>query len=931
MPDTNQRPALLRLLPYLLLAAILALAAALRFYRLGAVAFTFDAAAVSNLAVQWIDQGRLPLQGMVSSTGFRNPPLTVWLISLPAAFSRDPLVLTGFVIALNLLAVLGTFWLGRRYWGLAAGLLASLLFAVSPWAVQHARGVLGQDLLAPGVVLLMICTLAWFVDGKRWALTAALATLAGLIQVHLAALALAPLLVILLLWELLAQRRQGAAARLWQPLLLGLALGALLYLPYLLADAQQDWINVRGFLAQGGRGRGIQPQVIDLALLNIGGRNIHALAGPLRFREFLAGLPSAAYAPDRLEELLVAGSAIFLAVRLLRRRYDARRARSNALLLLWLATPVLFFLVFSAEVQLHYLVVRYPAPYLALAAAAVELYGLLAGRIGLRRGLTALGGAALLLLVAWQITLVSSIYRFIDQHETPDGWPTPARIVQEAAQTLGQYASLNPGSVVIVLCQGQVPEWDECPAVWTFLASQLPNLRVLDYDDPGFRVYQEAEEALFLLTPGDSLAAAELPALAQALPEADVALREDQGAYRFFRIHNPYRDIASYLEAAAQPGDAVLLVGRDQRAALERFFDGNLPIAELPLPQRDATLSQLEQIAAQQRRLLVLYRAAEESDPEGVVQDWLAEHAYPSREGWLGPVRAVRYVLPGDESSWIVDQPAADFGGQLTLRSAARSGETLAAGDLLALRLDWEATAQPAADVSVFIQLLDADGQVTAQRDLPLHASGAPSSAWQPGQQASTRAAIALPAGMAPGAYRLIAGLYDPQTGTRLPLEGGDFVELGALQVTRAEQPGAAALIAPRFRPAHDFGQVTLESFDRYPQGRADEPSAPVAPGGTLDLLFQWRANQPPTADWALTARLLDAAGREAAAVTGPLAGPRNLSSQWTAGERAAGEHSLLLPADLSPGRYQLQVAVHRPAEPQPAGWLDLGLVEVAP
>lgn len=803
MPDTTQRPAILRLLPYLLLAAILALAAALRFYRLGAVSFTFDAAAVSNLAAQWIDQGRLPLQGMVSSTGFRNPPLTVYLMSLPVAFTRDPLALTGFVVTLNLLAVAGTFWLGRRYWGAAAGLLAALLFAISPWAVQHSRGVLGQDLLAPGVVLLMICTLAWFVDGRRWMLAAALVTLAALIQVHLAAVALVPVLVVLVLWELISQRRRGAAARLWQPLAVGVALGALLYLPYLLADAQQGWTNVRGFLTQGGGAAGVQGQVFDLALLNIGGRNIHALAGPARFREFLADLPAAAYWPDRLEELLVAASALFLGVRLLRRRYVARQARSNAVLLLWLAVPVLFFLVFSAEVQLHYLVVLYPAPYLALAAAAVDLYGLLAGRVILRRSLVAAGGVALLLLVVWQITLINSIYRFIDLRDTPDGWPTPARIVRETARTLEEYARLNPGGDVIVLCQGQVPEWDECPAVWTFLASRLPNVRIMDYDDPGFRIYQEAEEALFLLTPGDSLAAAELPLLAQALPEADVPLREGAGAYRFFRIHNPYSDIARYLDALADPEAAVGLVGRDQAAALARFYGGDVPVYDLVQPDRDATLRQLEQIASQNRHLLVLYRSAEESDPEGLVQGWLAEHAYPSRETWLGPVRAVRYVLPGADGSpgWTSAQPEADFGGQLRLRTAARSAETLAAGDLLAVRLDWEALAPPAADYSVFVQLLDGEGRVVAQRDLPLQASGSPSSAWQPGQQASTRAALALPAGMASGSYHLIAGLYDAQSGVRLPVGGGDFLDLGAVQIEQASQPGALDLGSTEIAP----------------------------------------------------------------------------------------------------------------------------------
>jgi hypothetical protein len=599
-------------------------------------------------------------------------------------------------------------------------------------------------------------------------------------------------------------------------------------------------------------------------------------------------------------------------------------------LLLWLATPVLFFLVFSAEVQLHYLVVLYPAPFLALAAAAVDLYGLLAGRIWLRRSLTVLGGAALIGLVAWQVTLSTSIYRFVDLRDTPDGWPTPARIVRETARTLEEYAGLNPGGDVIVLCQGQVPEWDECPAVWAFLTSRLPGVRIMDYDDPGFRVYQEAEEALFLLTPGNSLAAAELPLLAQALLEAGVALREDVDAYRFFRIHNPYGDIARYLDAMAQPDAAVGLVGRDQRASLARFYAGGLPIYELPQPERDATLRQLELIAGQYRHLLVLYRAAEEADPEGVVQGWLAEHAYPSRETWLGPVRAVSYVLPGAEDGspdWISTQPEADFGGQLRLRTAAYSHEALAAGDLLAVRLDWEALAQPAAGYSAFIQLLDADGRVVAQRDLPLQSDGAASSAWQPGQQASTRAAMALPAGMAPGPYRLIAGLYDAQTGGRLPVAGGDFVELGAVQVERTDRPAALDLTPLRFWPAHDFGEISLEGFDRYPQGQPGEPSVPLAPGAALDMLLLWRATQQPTADWALTVRLLDLDGEEVAAMTGPL----NLASRWTAGELARGEHSLLLPADLAPGRYQLQIAVHRPDEARPAGWLGLGNVEVGP
>ena len=593
---------------------------------------------------------------------------------------------------------------------------------------------------------------------------------------------------------------------------------------------------------------------------------------------------------------------------------------------------MLFFLVFSAEVQLHYLVVLYPAPYLLLAAAAQDLYRHLASRPGLRNGLAALGGAALVALVAWQILLVGSIYRFIDLRATPDGWPTPARIVREAARTLAQYASLNPGGEVIVLCQGQVPEWDECPAVWTFLTSQLPNARVLDYDDPQFRVYQEAEEALFLLTPGESLAAGELPLLAQALPEADVSLREEQDAYRFYRIHTPYGDIARYLARMAQPGDAVLLVGPDQRATLERFVDGDLPIYELPQPAagRETTQAALERLAGQHQRLLVLFRASEASDPEGIVQGWLAEHAYPGRDTWLGPVRAVTTILPGDEAGWSVEQPGANFGDQLQLVEAARSAQTVQAGEMLALRLAWQTLAPPAANYTLFLQLLDADGRVAAQRDVPLLSGSAPADAWQPGQQAETRVGIALPAGSAPGEYRLIAGLYDPQTGQRAPVGGGDFLELAAVQV-KAAAPDAVDLSSLRFRPNHAFGEVTLEGFQRYKQGYDHAPDTPLAPGDVLDLIFFWRATQQPTTDWTLTARLLAEDGQTVAGVTAPLAGPRHPSSQWRAGELARGQHSLALPPDLPPGRYQVEVAVHQPDNPEPAGWLPLGKLQVTP
>ena len=97
------RTPLSRIVLAAMVAAILLLAAVLRLWRLGAISFTYDAAAVANLAAHLIDTGQIPLQGMVSSAGVRNPALGVILISLPVLFSHDPAVLAGFVALLNFL------------------------------------------------------------------------------------------------------------------------------------------------------------------------------------------------------------------------------------------------------------------------------------------------------------------------------------------------------------------------------------------------------------------------------------------------------------------------------------------------------------------------------------------------------------------------------------------------------------------------------------------------------------------------------------------------------------------------------------------------------------------------------------------------------------------------------------------------------------
>ena len=61
------------------------------------------------------------------------------------------------------------------------------------------------------------------------------------------------------------------------------------------------------------------------------------------------------------------------------------------------------------------------------------------------------------------------------------------------------------------------------------------------------------------------------------------------------------------------------------------------------------------------------------------------------------------------------------------------------------------------------------DGELVAQSDGPPRAGTYPTSIWDAGERVVDERVLVLPPDLPAGRYRLLAGLYDPATGTRLP------------------------------------------------------------------------------------------------------------------------------------------------------------------
>jgi hypothetical protein len=120
------------------------------------------------------------------------------------------------------------------------------------------------------------------------------------------------------------------------------------------------------------------------------------------------------------------------------------------------------------------------------------------------------------------------------------------------------------------------------------------------------------------------------------------------------------------------------------------------------------------------------------------------------------------------------------------------AADGIAAGSDLRLALYWDAL-RPPGDYATFVHLIDATGKTVAARDNPHSAAGRPTSAWAPGTSVTEITDLPLPAGLAPGAYRLIGGVYSTAGGQfqAVPVacpaaperRVGDAVDLGAVPV----------------------------------------------------------------------------------------------------------------------------------------------------
>ncbi len=530
---------------------ILALGAILRLGWPELTEFKLDEATLIGLAHAMVRGDYLSLAGPATSQGLTNGPWSIYLLAIPSLISRNPIVATLFVGMLNLLAVLGTYFLARRWWGQHAAWVAGLLYAASPWAIFSTRKLWVQSLTPPFIVLYAGAACA-FLEGRRRALALHLVALAFLLQIYPAALALVPvtLLVIAIRWRHVS----------WRVLLIAVAVGAVIFAPYALDQARRGWPDARTAFHLAKSDATVDGQALQFAWMMTVGSNLHSLAGANAFHEYLATTPNLNFLLT-LEGLLVIAGAIWLLRSWLRpsANTDPSVRSISLFLLVWTLIPILLLIRHTMPIYPHYFLVLLPAPYL-MAGSALQSLGDWA-----RTRSTAwqrwIPSAILLVpgaIALYQTILILTMFRFVAGHST-SGFGIPLAYRLEAARRVREVAADLQVAEVVVVSEGDNPAWHETPAVFDVLLGDIPGRRYINGPTMDYALLP-ASPAVVLVAPGEWPAESLMANWADLTPIADVPLRPGEGRYRILSAR-PRTDGLQEIRPPARLNNGAELIG----------------------------------------------------------------------------------------------------------------------------------------------------------------------------------------------------------------------------------------------------------------------------------------------------------------------------------------------------------------------------------
>lgn len=243
-----------------------------------------------------------------------------------------------------------------------------------------------------------------------------------------------------------------------------------------------------------------------------------------------------------------------------------------------------------------------------------------------------------------------------------------------------------------------------------------------------------------------------------------------------------YRGMVADITRRIGADDALVLSAPGLMEIVGYYYEGDALV--YPVPLTDAPADEMRTIVDAHEHLFVVLYGNAEQDPDGVVIGTLNQEAYPISDVWYGDVRLLRYATPRDLPTTLPLN--ASFGDAITLVDAGISQTRLRPGQVIQVQLRWQTSQALDARYKVFVQVLNAEGFLVAQRDSEPNNNTALTSLWTVGETINDNHAILLPDDLTAGDYRLIVGMYDSQPPhERLVMpDGADYLEIATLDIS---------------------------------------------------------------------------------------------------------------------------------------------------
>ena len=254
-----------------------------------------------------------------------------------------------------------------------------------------------------------------------------------------------------------------------------------------------------------------------------------------------------------------------------------------------------------------------------------------------------------------------------------------------------------------------------------------------------------------------------------------------------------------------------------------------------------------------------------------------------------------RVHIPGlGGELWWMEQPYED---RLALSHVALPrGREYTAGDTINVTLAWRNDIEGREHVpTASVQLFDPAGNRVAQRDMVLANGLYCQEDWHGGEVVLDRHLLTLSPWLPPGEYELLVSLYEPQKVRAL----GPRMHVGTITVQR---------------PPFDPSLIEHRQWRRLGEGILllghSLSEAHVRPGDRVALTLFWRALRPIGADYTVFTHLLGPKGVIAQADGQPCGGAYP-TSHWTEDQVVEDRYEWLIPEDIPPGEYPIEVGMY--------------------